>query len=132
MIRAHPDMRIASLRFHAIIPEPNSVTDIWRSEAVDLWGWTSEDDAAKAILLALTVDEERFPNGHERILIVAAVTGMEEETMELMEKHYPDVLGKREFKGNEGLFDCSKAERLLWWKSRAKLNSDWMACMRDR
>jgi nucleoside-diphosphate-sugar epimerase len=79
-----------------------------------LWGWVQEDEAARAFLLAVTSNKEEF-KGHERFFVVAPETATQETSVELARKVWPQVEMRRELKGREGFFDCSKAERLLGW-----------------
>ena len=41
---------------------------------------------------------------------------MDEPTLELLRRHYPEAVLRAEFAGTAGLYDCSKAERLLGWR----------------
>ena len=74
--------------------------------------------------MALTVPEERFPRGHETFFIVAPTTSQQSSTMELVKGRYPELTDfRREIKGNMGLFNCAKAERMLGWTEQG---FEWM------
>ncbi|EIW67766.1 hypothetical protein TREMEDRAFT_17420, partial [Tremella mesenterica DSM 1558] len=118
--RRHPRMRIATLRFHAVLPDflcsPGRFPGgTWK----DLWGWVSLSSTAKACLLSLITPEERFPRGHETFFIVASTTQEEVDTVELIEMKYPELIPWVRgggWKGRQGLFTCEKAKRLLGWE----------------
>jgi nucleoside-diphosphate-sugar epimerase len=123
--RRYSGTRIASLRFHWIIPSraegagkltssgPNS--DMFSEHSRDLWGWVSLEASARACLLGLTAAESAF-HGHEAFFIVAPTTAVDLDSADLQKDIYPEVTDIRKpFKGNSSFFDCSKAERLLGW-----------------
>ena len=62
-------------------------------------------------LLALTADFK----GHEVFYIVAPTTVTDTPSLELKQKYFPDLPLRGELRGNQGFFDCGKAERLLGW-----------------
>lgn len=113
---------ISSLRFHLIAPDEDQARAITaRDEAMaarHLWGWTASSAAAAACLLAL----ERAPSGHHVYSIVAGRQVGPAPTSELLARHYPDVVRRRTFSGDGGLFDCSAAERDLGWRHDAYLD----------
>jgi hypothetical protein len=53
--------------------------------------------------------------GHEAFFIVAPEIAARETSDELAKKFFPHVPLRREFKGKDGFWDCSKAERLFGW-----------------
>ncbi|WVQ84281.1 hypothetical protein IAT38_006433 [Cryptococcus sp. DSM 104549] len=136
-VRRFPSLRIATLRFHAVIPDhlcnPHSLHvngGVWK----DLWGWVSNSAVSRACLLALIAPTDTFPEGtHEAFFVVAPTMCQQRRTSDLLEEMYPEwAEGAEEkdtqrwdggragklrmaLKGNEGLFDCSKAERMLGW-----------------
>ncbi|OXC68839.1 hypothetical protein AYX13_02443 [Cryptococcus neoformans] len=119
--RKYPWMRIASLRYHWVVDSSlfNLETLHKRGgEPKDLWGYISEKDTAEATLLGLTAPEETFANGHEAFFIVAPVQHQQAATIPLIDKWYPNAEKRREWKGNEGLYDCRKAKRLLGWEAK--------------
>lgn len=119
--RKYPWMRIASFRYHWVVDSSlfNLETLHKRGgEPKDLWGYISEKDVAEATLLGLTAPEATFPNGHEAFFVVAPVQHQQAATIPLIDKWYPNVEKRREWKGNEGLYDCSKAKRLLGWEAK--------------
>lgn len=122
--RRFSNMSIASMRFHQVVKS----REVARSRsgrnpeiaAKHLWGYTTEDAAARACILSL---EATFV-GHEIFYIVAPEIAVNQETMELCQQFYPQVPIKSDLSGNRALFDSSKAARLLAW--RHDDNSDGM------
>ena len=123
--RRYLDIRIASLRFHWIIPSrlygtsqlnaagPSS--SLWAEHSRDLWGWVSLRAAARACLLGLTAKEGAW-KGHEPFFIVAPYTVVDLESENLCKTIYPEVKDvRRAWAGNSSFFDCSKAEKALGW-----------------
>ncbi|CAE6449540.1 unnamed protein product [Rhizoctonia solani] len=117
--RAHPNMSISSLRFHYVLPEKNpkrmSGEELLKKNSLDLWGWTECVAAGRACLLALEVDW----TGAEVIYVIGeehCVPPGEGTTEELAKRFFPEAVLRKNFEPQEGLFDCSKAERLLGWK----------------
>ena len=82
----------------------------------DIWCYVSEADTARATLNALTAGTDTFPLGHEAFFVCAPDTGYHLPTTELVKKNYPGVPIRGELVGNQGLYDCSKAGRMLGWK----------------
>jgi UDP-glucose 4-epimerase len=58
--------------------------------------------------------EASFP-GHEAFYIVAPDAAATVPTAELIARFYPKVPTRRELGPRDGLYDCSKANRLLNW-----------------
>lgn len=113
--RRYEDMRIASLRFHALIND-RQIAARFASfggpmVARHLWAYTLIPDACRACLLAVTADF----TGHEAFYIVAPQTMMNEPSLDLARQHYPDTLIRGDLADHNGFFNCSKAERLLGW-----------------
>lgn len=116
-------MRIASLRFHWVVPH-----DLVSRETLherggawkDLWGWVSLTKTAEAVLRALTVSENTFPRGHEAFFIVARTTCQQRKSLDLLKtKFRPEEEGmeiRGRFVGNESFISSEKAERMLGWK----------------
>ncbi|KAH8100832.1 NAD(P)-binding protein [Cristinia sonorae] len=117
IIRRYPFMRVASLRLSWSLS--NEFKDQLSKDPIqrknDLWGWVNEDSGAEAFLLALD-DSDKW-DGHEAFFITAPDTVLKEESEGLRQKFWPNVPMKqgKELIGNQGFFDCSKAERLLGW-----------------
>jgi UDP-glucose 4-epimerase len=80
--------------------------------AKQLWGYTLIDAAARACLQSLTANFR----GHEVFQIMAAETVVETPSLELAQQHFPQVPIRGDLHGRRGLYDCSKAERLLGWQ----------------
>jgi nucleoside-diphosphate-sugar epimerase len=114
-------MRIASLRYHWVV-EPALLSaealDKRKGDKKDLWGYISESDTAAATLLALDAPRTTFPNGHEAFFIVSPTQHQRSRTELLLDEFYPKAERRWAWKGNEGLYDCSKAERMLGWKAQ--------------
>lgn len=122
--RKYPDMRIATIRPHWVVTDELGydpvLLDSLKGAVKDLWGWVTNSALARAFVLSLTVPESQFPCGHETFFTVAPTIAQQTSSMELVKKHFPEVTDfRREYKGNEGFYDCSKAERLLGWTERA-------------
>ncbi len=120
MVRLEPDMTIVSLRFHGVVsPEWYSR---WRQYArrdipgdfKGLWGYVDIRDVVDAVVKSIAVTWK----GHEAFFICAADTSSAVPTMELVKAVYPDVPLKCELQDHEGLFDLSKAKRLLNWQPK--------------
>lgn len=113
-------MRVATLRFHWVAPQDQTNADDldhvgghWK----DLWGWVSLESTARSCLLGLTAPPSTFPVGtHESFFIVAPTICGKKRTAELLKQYYPETEIKRELIGNQGLFDCGKAKRMLGWE----------------
>ncbi|WVF69065.1 hypothetical protein IAT40_003839 [Kwoniella sp. CBS 6097] len=122
-VRRHPSMRIACLRFHGVVRDHQvtreglqSLGDSWK----DLWGWVSASAAARSVLLSLTAPTSTFPSGtNESFFIVGPTITQQTSTMSLVEERYPEVIKhggiRGDLAGNQGLFDCGKAKKMLGW-----------------
>ncbi|MCA9986614.1 MAG: NAD(P)-dependent oxidoreductase [Anaerolineales bacterium] len=114
--RRYEWMTIGSLRFHWLLDSRERALQMTRVEnpyaVKHMWAYTLFSAAARAILLTLTADY----SGHEAFYIVAPRTAVEEESMALIERYYPDIEIRKDMSGQAGFFDCSKAERLLGWR----------------
>ena len=113
--RRYEEMSIASLRLHGVVPD-RSFTAGWadRPELIaerQLWGYTLAEAAARACLLGVTADF----SGHETFYIVAPKTMVDTPSLELRERHYPEVPLRRDLAGTTGFFDCGKAADILGW-----------------
>lgn len=78
----------------------------------ELWAWVDADESARAFVLGVTSGNFK---GHETFFTIAPNTCQEELTADLVAEHWPNAEVRKEFKGIESLYDCSKAERLLGW-----------------
>jgi UDP-glucose 4-epimerase len=107
-------MRIASLRFHWLVPTREravELTALSGGGAVrHLWAYTLMREAARACLLAISADVR----GHQVFYIAARDTAAA-ASAELAREHYPNTPLRHELAGNESFFDTSKAERVLGW-----------------
>ncbi len=114
-VRRYEDMRIASMRFHWVVPERATAAEVYTPDGVpgrkQLWAYVRFDAAARACLLSL---EPKF-EGHEVFYIVAPDTTVEVPSLELAAKYYPDVAVRGDLSGHRSFFDSSKAGRILGW-----------------
>ncbi len=118
-VRRYEDMRIASMRFHWVIPD-RALAEARHGMAYEevskhLWAYTMIPAAVSACLLSLT---ENF-DGHEVFYIVAPDTSIDVPTLELAKRFFPDVPIRGDFDGYGGrasFFSSAKAERILGWK----------------
>jgi nucleoside-diphosphate-sugar epimerase len=115
MARRYEDMTIASLRFHWVVANlemaqtrANNNSD---SNAKQLWAYTLAESAARACLAILDAPYV----GHEAFYIVAPTTVMAEPTADLIAQWWPKVPLTQPISGHNGVYDCSKAARLLGW-----------------
>jgi len=111
-------MHLASLRFHGLVHDLDGARAMNRNWGPmgtrHLWAYTLIEDACRATLLALEADWK----GHEVFYIVAPRTTETTPSRELAERHYPDTPIRGALEGQQGFFDCSKAERLLGWRHK--------------
>ncbi len=118
MARRYEELTLSSLRFHWVVADraaaANAKSYSGESEmaAKNLWGYTTFAASARACLLALTAGFK----GHEVFYVVAPQTTSSLPSLELREKHYPDVPVRGDLNGHHSFFDCRKAERMLGWK----------------
>jgi len=124
VFRINPWMRISTLRFHYVAADAMCNTaDLhergpgWK----DLWGWCSASGVARACLLCLTLDEAKFPNGHETFHIVAKTTCVQNSSRKLLAEKFPEItedMWRKGWRGdgNEGMIDVSKAKEVLGWE----------------
>lgn len=111
--RRYEAMTISSLRFSAVVSSPPTLKhEPNRTQAGDLWGYTTSDAATRACLAALSADFK----GHEVFYIVAPRTYSAVPSPNLAQEFFPEVPLRPGFEGHTGFFDCGKAERLLGWK----------------
>lgn len=115
--RRYESMTITSLRIHGVSPARPVAqrADVGGMLAKNLWGYTRLDATARACLLALTANF----TGHEVLYIVAPDTVVDVASYELAAQFFPDVPLRAQFNGNQGFFNCEKAERVLGWQHNA-------------
>lgn len=112
--RRYEGMVIATLRLHGVVADRAAVTHSALSvegAARQLWGYTTENAAACACLLALTAPF----TGHERFFIVAPTTMTDQPSLELKARFFPDVPLRCDLPGQQGFFNTAKATHLLGW-----------------
>lgn len=115
--RQHPDVSIASLRFHgcwAHLEEARAHCRAMSRNQLRRWlgGYTALRAAARACLQSL---EASF-TGHEAMFVVAPNTLSSRDSRDLACEFFPAVPIRGEFEGNASFFDSGKAERLLGWR----------------
>ena len=114
-VRRYEGTTIASLRFHAVVPDRATIRK-WQGDSPagfskHLWGYTRFDAAARASLLSLTPKFE----GAEAFFINAPDTSADEPSLQLAKTYYPNVPVTGDLSGRNSFFNCAKAERLLGW-----------------
>ena len=114
--RRYEDMRIASLRFHLVVPDRAAGVAHYGVASAELakhlWAYTRFDSATRACLLSLTASYE----GHEVFYIIGPDTVLDMPTVELAERFFPQVPVRGDLRDRRSFFSCEKAERLLGWK----------------
>lgn len=115
--RRHPEMSIASLRFHGCWADVTAAKRSRRSASTEskrsvLACYTSLHAAARACMLALTADF----SGHEVMFVVAPQTLSDRPSRDLAREWFPDVPIRGDFDGHTSFFDSRKAERILGWR----------------
>lgn len=117
--RRHDGIRIASMRFHWVVPAREAAGKYFNVPGPDawkhLWAYTLFESAARACLMSL---DAPF-TGHEAFYITAPDTTNDIPSLELAAKYLPDVPIKGDLSGNKSFFSTAKAERLLGWKHNA-------------
>jgi nucleoside-diphosphate-sugar epimerase len=115
-VRRHPELSIASIRFHWVVPDKATAAENFNDPRPDnakhLWGYTLREPAAQACLLAIG---GKF-SGHEVFYIVAPDTTHELASLELAARYHPAVPVRGDLTGHKSFFDSSKAERILGWR----------------
>ena len=114
--RRYEDIRIASMRFHYVVPDKAIAVEAYNAETAEiakhLWAYTLIGAAARACLLSLTADF----TGHEAFYIVAPESTIEKPSRELAARFFPDAEIRGDFDGNAAFFSSAKAERMLGWR----------------
>jgi nucleoside-diphosphate-sugar epimerase len=116
LVRRYDDLSIASIRFHWVLPDVTPAAEEFnlpdQRSARHLWGYTLDEPAARACLLALTADFK----GHEAFYIVAPITTNPIPSLELARTWFPNVPVRGDLSGNKSFFSSAKAERILGWR----------------
>jgi UDP-glucose 4-epimerase len=115
IVRRYEGTTIASLRFHAVVPDRATIRK-WQGNSPagfskHLWGYTRYDAAARACLLAMT---PKF-DGAEAFFINAPDTSADEPSLELARKYFPNVPVTGDLGVRNSFLNCAKAGRLLGW-----------------
>ena len=115
LTRRHEGVRVASMRFHFVTEsrqEAQSRTgNTPEQRARELYGYVRGDATADACLRSLEADFA----GHEVFNVVAPDTLLEEPSLEVAKRLYPDAEIRKPLLGNASFFDSTKAERILGW-----------------
>jgi UDP-glucose 4-epimerase len=118
--RRYADLRIASIRFHWVVPDRAVAAEHFnipdQDTAKHLWGYTLREPAARACLMSL---EAPF-TGHEVFYIAAPDTTMDVPSLQLAARYHPNVPIRGDLSGNRSFFSSAKAERLLGWTHDVK------------
>jgi nucleoside-diphosphate-sugar epimerase len=119
--RRYSSLGIASFRYHMVVPDRDRALAAYAGApdgvaGKNLWGYTTFAAAAGACWRALEADL----SGHEVFYIVAPQNAGGAPSRELAQGQYPAVPLRCELSGEDGFFDCSKAERMLGWR-----HEDW-------
>jgi UDP-glucose 4-epimerase len=113
--RRYAEIRIASMRFHYVVPDRRIAEEAFNFETPDaakhLWAYTLIGPAAEACLMSLDADF----TGHEAFYITAPDTTMSIPTLELARRFFPDVPVRGDLSGRRSFFSAAKAGRLLGW-----------------
>jgi nucleoside-diphosphate-sugar epimerase len=114
--RRYEDVRIASMRFHLVVPERADAAKVYAVAeeriAKHLWAYSRADASARACMLSL----EAPYAGHEVFYIVAPDTVIDVPTLELAQRFHHGVPVRGDLSGHRSFFDSSKAERMLGWR----------------
>jgi UDP-glucose 4-epimerase len=110
--RRYEDIRIASMRFHWVVPDREMAAKAFNAPGASkhLWAYTLFDDAARACILSVTTATFK---GHEVFYIVAPDTTSEVPSVELAARYFPQVPITGDLSGHNSFFSSRKAERLL-------------------
>ena len=68
--------------------------------------------------IGAAIDPETAIEGHEAVLIVAAENFLGRDTAATIEAVRGELPAECDLDGDESVFDCSKAERLLGWEPK--------------
>lgn len=113
--RLYPGIRIASMRFHWVVPERSFAARAFTEDAPSpnkhLFAYTRFDAAADACIRSLNAGF----TGHEAFYIVAPDTSVDIPSAELCRRFFPDTPLKGDMSGHRSFFNSSKAERMLGW-----------------
>lgn len=118
--RRYEDIRIASMRFHWVVPERSMAARRFTTESAEvakhLWAYTRFDSAARACLMSLNAGF----HGHEVFYIVAPDNTVDVPSLELAARFLPGIPIRGDLSGRKSFFNSAKAERLLGWKHDVK------------
>ncbi len=120
LVRRYEGLRIASLRFHWVVPTREDATRGYSGtpfmrDPKHLWAYTVRAAAARACLLGVTADF----TGHQPLFIVAPDSTADRPTLELIQEHYPHAEVRGDLSGNAAFFSSARAERVLGWRHDA-------------
>ncbi len=119
-VRRIPDMSIISLRFTLVLGINDGAATMRRMRATpddsnSFWTYIDVRDVAQSCRLALEYDQP----GHEAFNIAAPDSYMDTPTRQLFEQYYPGIEHVADdFDGQQGAFDCSRAQKILGFKAQ--------------
>jgi nucleoside-diphosphate-sugar epimerase len=118
-IRWRPAMSIASLRFSNVYDREDyaQVPTIQANPATrrfNLWAYVDAEDAGEACRLAV---EAGF-SGHQRLIIAAADTLLDQPTTEALGQAFPEVPSRQTLQGFASTLSSAKARRVIGYEPR--------------
>ncbi|WDR06176.1 NAD(P)-dependent oxidoreductase [Devosia rhodophyticola] len=120
-VRRYEEMRIASMRFHYVVPERSVAAEFYPVDSpvpyTHLWAWTHQDAAADACMRSLVAPFD----GHEVFYIVAPITTVDAPSLKLAAEHFPNVPIHADLPDNRSFFSSAKAEKILGWNHDAAI-----------
>ena len=119
IVRWHPDISIASLRFSNVFGPEDYATQpgIDAKPAVrrmNLWGYVDARDCGEACRLAVEADF----TGHERMIIAAADTIVSTPSAKLAAEHFPDAPIRGNLSGNASMLSSARAAERIGYTPR--------------
>lgn len=120
-----PGMKIACLRIHEVETKQNVLDEHkenWHDAGVkQLWGWVHPVATARACLLSVTSDTDRWARGCEIFNIIAPDTTLDDTPSgDLAKKYFPETELKGDWSSNRAFWTAEKAERMLGWTHHEK------------
>lgn len=118
-VRWNADMSITSLRFSNVFAPDDykqlaalQANPAWRK--MNLWSYVDVEDASDACRLAVEADL----TGHQKMIIAAADTLMDEPSQELASRYFPDVVVKTPIEGNQSFLSSAQAETVIGYRPK--------------
>lgn len=118
-VRWNAGMSITSLRFSNVFAPDDykqlaalQANPAWRK--MNLWSYVDVEDASDACRLAVEADL----TGHQKMIIAAADTLMDEPSQELASRYFPDVVVKTPIEGNQSFLSSAQAETVIGYRPK--------------